>query len=60
MPGDLRSNAEPAEPEPVSAVQPKIVRFEDLVVCGDEIWIQFQGQIYRLRRTKHDKLILTK
>lgn len=39
---------------------PKIIRFEELVVCGDEVWIQFQGQIYRLRRTKHDKLILTK
>ena len=39
---------------------PKIIQFEDLVICGDEVWIQFKGQIYRLRRTKHDKLILTK
>ncbi len=39
---------------------PKIISFEDLIVCGDEIWIQFKGQIYRLRRTKQDKLILTK
>lgn len=39
---------------------PKIIAFEDLIVCGDEIWIQFKGQIYRLRRTKQDKLILTK
>lgn len=39
---------------------PKIIPFEDLVICGDEVWIQYKGQIYRLRRTKHDKLILTK
>jgi len=46
--------------EKPEASLPKIIRFEELVVCGDEVWIQFQGQLYRLRRTKHDKLILTK
>jgi hemin uptake protein HemP len=48
-----------AEPPP-SSVLPKIIQFEDLVICGDEVWIQFKGQLYRLRRTKQDKLILTK
>ncbi|MEM8734434.1 MAG: hemin uptake protein HemP [Planctomycetota bacterium] len=39
---------------------PKIVNFDTLARCGDEIWIENAGQIYRLRRTKQGKLILTK
>ncbi|MEM9643455.1 MAG: hemin uptake protein HemP [Planctomycetota bacterium] len=47
---------------PLSATDglPKIVRFDELATCGDEIWIENEGQIYRLRRTKQGKLILTK
>lgn len=45
------------EPSPVL---PKIIKFDSLARCGDEIWIENNGQIYRLRRTKQDKLILTK
>lgn len=44
----------------VNAVVPKIVPFSDLARCGDEIWIENDGQIYRLRKTKQGKLILTK
>lgn len=39
---------------------PKIVSFQTLARCGDEIWIENEGQIYRLRRTRQGKLILTK
>jgi hemin uptake protein HemP len=39
---------------------PKLVSFSDLCRCGDEVWIENDGQIYRLRRTKLGKLILTK
>lgn len=39
---------------------PKIIRFDQLARCGDEIWIECNGQIYRLRRTRQNKLILTK
>lgn len=39
---------------------PKIIHFNSLVRCGDEIWIECEGQIYRLRRTKQGKLVLTK
>ena len=39
---------------------PKIISFESLARCGDEIWIENDGQIYRLRRTRQGKLILTK
>ncbi len=39
---------------------PKIIRFDTLARCGDEIWIEHNGQIYRLRKTRQDKLILTK
>jgi hemin uptake protein HemP len=38
----------------------KIVRFADLARCGDEIWIELEGQLYRLRKTRQGKLILTK
>ena len=44
----------------VGASVPKIVPFRDLARCGDEIWIENEGQIYRLRKTKQGKLILTK
>ncbi|MEM6690392.1 MAG: hemin uptake protein HemP [Planctomycetota bacterium] len=39
---------------------PKIIPFEQLARCGDEVWIGYEGQLYRLRRTKSGKLILTK
>jgi hemin uptake protein HemP len=39
---------------------PKIIRFDSLARCGDEIWIENEGQIYRLRKTRQGKLILTK
>ncbi|OYP31128.1 hemin uptake protein HemP [Rhodopirellula sp. MGV] len=55
----------PEEPEQSHAATPpielpKIVRFEELARCGEEIWIEFSGQIYRLRKTRQGKLILTK
>jgi hemin uptake protein HemP len=42
------------------AILPKIVRFTDLTRCGDELWIEHSGQLYRLRQTRQGKLILTK
>ena len=39
---------------------PKIIPFRNLCRCGDEIWIENDGVIYRLRRTRLGKLILTK
>jgi hemin uptake protein HemP len=39
---------------------PKIIHFDALARCGDEIWIENEGQIYRLRKTRQGKLILTK
>lgn len=39
---------------------PKIVAFEELARCGEEIWISHRGQLYRLQSTKAGKLILTK
>ena len=43
-----------------SQALPKIISFETLARCGEEIWIENHGQIYRLRRTRQGKLILTK
>ena len=42
------------------AKMPKIISFETLARCGEEIWIENNGEIYRLRRTRQGKLILTK
>lgn len=39
---------------------PKIIKFSELARCGDEIWIECESQLYRLRKTKQGKLILTK
>jgi hemin uptake protein HemP len=44
----------------VSGRLPKIIPFRELCRCGDEIWIENDGQLYRLRRTRQGKLILTK
>ncbi|WP_146517395.1 hemin uptake protein HemP [Rubripirellula amarantea] len=38
----------------------KILRFEELALCGDEIWIEYQGKLYRLQSTRQGKLVLTK
>ena len=66
------ANIEPAIPElleitnggstalPKSFKMPKIISFNDLCRCGDEIWIEHEKQVYRLRKTKQGKLILTK
>ena len=54
---DLPEELAAAEANPLL---PKIISFETLARCGDEIWIENNGQIYRLRRTKQGKLILTK
>jgi hemin uptake protein HemP len=45
---------------PSTGTLPKIVKFDALARCGDEIWIENEGQIYRLRKTRQGKLILTK
>ena len=55
------SVSEPANGQQINAGQlPKIIKFDSLARCGEEIWIENNGQIYRLRRTKQGKLILTK
>ncbi|MCO8124153.1 hemin uptake protein HemP [Stieleria sp. TO1_6] len=38
----------------------KVIRFDDLSRCGAEVWIEHEGQLYRLRKTRHGKLVLTK
>lgn len=39
---------------------PKLICFDELARCGEEVWIVNRGDLYRLRRTKQGKLILTK
>jgi hemin uptake protein HemP len=39
---------------------PKVISFRELCRCGEEVWIENDGQLYRLRRTRQGKLILTK
>lgn len=46
--------------EPIQAKLPKIIAFEELARCGEEVWIENKGDLYRLRRTRQGKLILTK
>ena len=49
-----------AEPPKAPFELPKIVQFDTLARCGGEVWIECGGQLYRLRRTRQGKLILTK
>ena len=63
-PGSHASTSEPASTDPSSDQAmprlPKIIPFRDLCRCGDEVWIEHEGQLYRLRCTKQGKLLLTK
>jgi hemin uptake protein HemP len=64
------SSPENLPSEPLSEVEdnphvqgtdgPKVVNFEDLARCGNEVWIRNGGQLYRLQQTRQGKLILTK
>lgn len=36
------------------------IPFEDIAQGSNEVLIIFEGQVYRLRRTRNDRLILTK
>lgn len=38
----------------------KVVRFTELALCGDEVWIEYEGKLYRLQSTRQGKLVLTK
>lgn len=66
QPNDNRPLNQSAPPPLTKSAQeagvqlPKIVDFNDLSRCGDEVWISFNGGLYRLRSTKQGKLILTK
>jgi hemin uptake protein HemP len=58
---DANPSGSDSMPESERAVKlPKVIGFESLARCGDEVWIENNGQIYRLRRTRQGKLILTK
>jgi len=75
-PVDPESNSElPAEAKPPDGISgvtetdpmqaalfglPKIIKFDSIARCGEEVWIENEGQIYRLRKTRQGKLILTK
>lgn len=56
----LRNGPASADLEPPGVRLPKIVPFRELCRCGDELWIENDGELYRLRRTRQGKLILTK
>ncbi|MCH1495078.1 MAG: hemin uptake protein HemP [Rubripirellula sp.] len=59
-PGVAEESLTSSEPPDTAAFLPKIIKFSDLARCGDEVWIEFETQLYRLRKTKQGKLILTK
>jgi hemin uptake protein HemP len=58
--------APPAQPGSVSESfgrhlgAAKVIRFQDLACCEQEVWIELEGQFYRLRKTRHNKLLLSK
>ena len=58
--GHPSSKTAPTCDELALTALPKIIKFDVLARCGDEIWIENEGQIYRLRKTRQGKLILTK
>lgn len=59
-PGNLPASLPPASESGTHPFAAKVVRFEELARCGEELWIECEGQLYRLRKTRHGKLVLTK
>ncbi len=57
---EVLSDADTEQAQPKMPVLPKIIKFDSIARCGDEVWIENEGQIYRLRKTRQGKLILTK
>lgn len=58
---DASVDSPPVDANPILPSQmPKIISFDSLARCGEEVWIENNGQIYRLRKTRQGKLILTK
>jgi hemin uptake protein HemP len=63
---EMQTPAEDLRAEPASRVRsgphdgPRLLHSRDLLFGRDEIQIEHEGQLYRLRRTKLGKLILTK
>lgn len=47
-------------PRPPAPSAPRRLRSQDLFGGGREVRIEHDGVEYRLRRTRHEKLILTK
>ena len=47
-------------PNPAPAELPQSVDFEQLAGGAREVQIIFHGQVYRLRKTRNERLILTK
>jgi len=58
--GDLPDQRDSPESPSANVRLPKIIPFQELCRCGDEVWIENEGELYRLRRTRQGKLILTK
>ncbi|TWU35768.1 hypothetical protein Q31b_52030 [Novipirellula aureliae] len=57
--GDSRRTTE-SNDSAIRQIESKIVHFNELARCGEEVWIEHEGQLYRLRLTRQGKLILTK
>lgn len=45
---------------PAATLLPKVIQFKEIARCGNEVWIQHEGKLYRLQSTKQGKLVLTK
>ncbi|MGE8355836.1 MAG: hemin uptake protein HemP [Microvirgula sp.] len=50
----------PTPPAPASRPEPPRLQSRELFGSRNEILIEHQGETYRLRLTRNDKLILTK
>ena len=57
---DKSASETPIEVKATDSQLPKIISFSSLCRCGNEVWIENEGSLYRLRRTRQGKLILTK
>ena len=59
MPEERKPSRDGAAPDPSSDRPMRVVESRDLLGAGEELLIRHEGRLYRLRRTRLGKLILT-
>lgn len=60
MNSESADSTDPSYGDSTSRESPKAIRFAELAAGRNEVTIEFEGQLYRLRATRNGRLLLNK